>query len=323
MDEAALLRAILEDPESDSARLTYADMLNQSRRPGDQNRGEFIRLQINLARVTNNDSRWPAMVGRERELLAEHRASWERPLRGLFAPGVASPVQWMKSRFFRLGGAWGFRRGFVEHILAPAPRFLQEDAALFAVSPIRRVVLTRASSHIRALLADPRLENLASLHLIADMELDDELTVIGSAARAVGLMVTEFRFPRLGRQTETLFSLLRHGIEDELELGAHAEWTNADEPSRARLRELAVNPRFRILLTEPDPAHEGEMLALNEWAYLGDLLKRTNIWAVAKSHNDLENAQGRCRRIMLSRPAPGDPLAHAPYYHGEPGSFVE
>jgi hypothetical protein len=116
---------------------------------------------------------------------------------------------------------------------------------------------------------------------------------------------------------------LRHGIQDESELGAHPEWTNADEPSRARLQELAVNPRFRILLTEPDPAHEGEMLALNEWAYLGDLLKRTNVWGVAKSHNDLENAQGRCRRIVLSRPSPGDALAHAPYYHGEPGSFVE
>lgn len=323
MDEAALLRAILEDPESDSARLTYADMLNQSRRPDDQTRGEFIRLQINLARVTHTDTRWPAMVGRERELLTQYRSVWEKPLRQLFTPGASSPVQWLKSRLFRLGGSWGFRRGFVEHILAPAPRFLEEDAALFAVSPIRRVVLTRASSHVRALLADPRLDKLASLHLIADMELDDELTVIGSAARAVGLMVTEFRFPRLGRQTESLFSLLRRGVQDEEELAEHPEWINADEPSRARLQELALNPRFRILVTDPDPAHEGELLALNEWAYLGDLLKRTNVWAVAKSHNDLENAQGRCRRIVLSRPSHGDELARAPYYHGEPGSFVE
>lgn len=323
MDEAALLRAILDDPESDSARLTYADLLNQSRRPDDHHRGEFIRLQINLARVTSNDSRWPAMVGRERELLDQHRAAWERPLRKLFAPAAVSPVQWIKSRLFGLGGSWGFRRGFVEHVLAPAPRFLQEDAALFGASPLRRVALTRASSHVRSLLADPRLENLASLHLIADMELDDELTVIGSAARAVGLMVTEFRFPRLGRQTEALFGLLRHGVENESELAAHAEWANADEPSRARLRELAVSPRFRILMTEPEPAHEGELLALNEWAYLGDLLKRCGVWAVAKSHNDLENSQGRCRRIVLSRPVAGDELSSAPYYHGEPGSFVE
>ncbi|WP_020470742.1 TIGR02996 domain-containing protein [Zavarzinella formosa] len=323
MDEAALLRAILDDPESDSARLTYANFLNQSKRPGDYDRGEFIRLQINLARVTNNDSRWPAMVGRERELIEHYRASWERPLRRLFAPKFGSPVQWMKSRLFGLGGAWGFRRGFVENVLAPAPRFLEEDAALFAVTPLRRVALTRASSHVRSLLADPRLGGLASLHLIADMELDDELTVIGSAARAAGLLVTEFRFPRLGRQAEELFSLLRHNVDKPDELNAHTAWTNADEPSRQRLKELAVNPRFRMLLTEPDPANEGELLALNEWAYLGDLFKRTGVWAVAKSHNDLENSQGRCRRVVLSRPMPGDELSQAPYYHGKPGSFVE
>ncbi len=323
MDEPALLRAILADPESDAARLTYADALNQSKRPGDVDRGEFIRLQVNLARVVNTDPKWPAMVGRERDLLAKYRAAWERPLRRLFAPTAAAPVQWLKSHLFGLGGAWGFRRGFVEHVLAPAPRFLGEDAALFAQTPLRRVVLTRASSHVRALIADPRLDTLESLHLVADMEFDDELTVIGSAARAVGLLVTEFRFPRLGRQAEGLFSLLRHNVDKSEDLDAYPAWTNADDASRRRLRDLAVNPRFRVLLTDPEPAHEGELLAFNEWAYVGDLFQRTGVWAVAKSHPDLENAQGRCRRLILSRPTPGDELAQAPYYQGEPGSFVE
>lgn len=323
MDEPALLRAILDDPASDAARLTYADFLNQSSRVADVDRGEFIRLQVSLARVLNTDAKWPAMVGRERDLLEKYKTAWERPLRRLFAPSAGAPVQWLKSHLFGLGGAWGFRRGFVEHVLAPAPRFLAEDAALFAKTPLRRVVLTRASSHVRSLLADPRLETLESLHLVADMELDDELTVIGSAARAAGLLTTEFRFPRLGRQTEGLFSLLRHGTGKHDELDAFSAWTNADDASRQRLRGLAINPRFRVLLTDPDPAHEGEILALNEWAYVGDLFKRTGVWAVAKSHPDLENAQGRCRRLVLSRPTPGDELAKAPYYQGEPGSFVE
>jgi hypothetical protein len=172
-------------------------------------------------------------------------------------------------------------------VLAPAPKFLDEDAKLFSRTPLRRVVLTRASSHIRALIADERLRQLSSLHLIADMELDDELTIIGSAARAVGLLVTEFRYPRIGRQTEGLFSLLRHHVDKPEELDAYAAWTNADENAKQRLKELAINPQL------------------------------------AKSHPDLENAQCRCRRLVLSHPMPGDALSQAPYYQGEPGSFVE
>lgn len=323
MAEADLIQAIIADPESDSARLSYADWLNQSNRQSDIDLGEFIRLQINIARITNNDSRWPAMIGRERELLEKYRKTWESPLRLLLAPRASFLTQWLKYRLFGLGGSWGFRRGFVENVLAPAPKFLDEDAKLFAHTPLRRVVLTRASSHIRALIADERLRKLASLHLIADMELDDELTIIGSAARAVGLLVTEFRYPRIGRQTEGLFSLLRHHVDKPDELDAYAAWTNADDNAKQRLKELAINPQFRVLLNEPEPAHEGELLAWNDWVYVGNLFKRTGVWAVAKSHPDLENAQGRCRRLILSHPMPGDALSQAPYYQGEPGSFVE
>jgi uncharacterized protein (TIGR02996 family) len=48
-DEGALLRAICAEPADDTARLVYADWLDEHEQP---ERAEFIRVQVDLARVT-------------------------------------------------------------------------------------------------------------------------------------------------------------------------------------------------------------------------------------------------------------------------------
>jgi len=58
-DRDALLAAILADPADDTARLVYADWLTEN---GDGDRGEFIRVDIELKRtppVTDEDERRP------------------------------------------------------------------------------------------------------------------------------------------------------------------------------------------------------------------------------------------------------------------------
>ncbi|HKB01732.1 MAG TPA: TIGR02996 domain-containing protein, partial [Gemmataceae bacterium] len=131
-DEASLLGAVLADPDADAPRLAYAGFLAESSRTPDQARAEFIRVQIDLARLPADDAGWPVRVGRERELLEKYRAVWEKPLRDRFRPPLASPGRWLKSQLFGSGGLWAFRRGFVENILAPAPTFLDEDAAILS-----------------------------------------------------------------------------------------------------------------------------------------------------------------------------------------------
>lgn len=318
-DEASLLGAVLADPDADEPRLIYAEFLAETSRSADQARAEFIRLQIDLARRPADDPDWPARVGRERELLEKYRAVWEKPLRDRFRPPLASPGRWLKSQLFGSGGLWGFRRGFVENILAPAPTFLAEDAAVLAHAPIRRVVLAHASDHIGPLAADPRLDRLASLHLVGDMELDEELNRLAGNARAAGLTVLEFRFPRLWPDVADLFEVLRSARVDNppAEASDYPAWTSAGPEARERLIELAVSPHVTLLAE--DPANEGELLSLNEWVYLGDALSDAGAWAVAKGHQDLEDDEGRCRRLVLLRPGRGERLRRSAYYHGEVG----
>lgn len=316
--EADLLRAIVADPTADEPRLAYADLLSESSRVADQARGEFIRLQLDLDRMADTDPGWPLMVARERELLDRYRPAWEKPLRDTFRPSLASPGRWLKSQLFGAGGLWGFRRGFVENVLAPAPTFLAEDAAILDRAPVRRVVLAHATEYVGPLTADRRLDRLASLHLVGDMELDEDLSRLAEAARAAGLTVLELRLPRLWQDAEDLFDALRAPVGDECrEPEAYPAWRQADEDGRERLCELSTC-RHVSLLAE-DPAHEGELLALNEWVYLGDALTEAGAWAVAKGHQDLEDEDGRCRRLVLLRPGQGEELRDSPYCVGEPG----
>lgn len=68
----ALVRQILDNPSDDAPRLLYADYLEERGDP----RGEFIRLQCELARMSPFDDRWSACAARERRLLFRHGAEW-------------------------------------------------------------------------------------------------------------------------------------------------------------------------------------------------------------------------------------------------------
>ena len=318
-DESALLRAVLADPQADEPRRAYADFLTRSDRPSDQARAEFIHLQLDLNKQSGEGHTWAERVGRERELLDRYRPVWEQPLRDRFRPSLASPGRWLKSHLFGSGGRWGFRRGFIEHVLAPAPTFLAEDVAILAHAPVRRVVLSHATEYIGPLTADARLDRLASLHLVGDMELDEDLARLAGGAKAAGLTVLEFRLPRLWSDAADLFEVLRVpiGADDGRDPNDFPAWSLADQESRRRLASLAGSPRV-ALLTE-DAAHEGELLALNEWVYLGASLSESGAWAVAKGHQDLEDDDGWCRRLVLVREGRGDGLRASPHFQGEVG----
>src|SRR5207253_4331362 len=60
-EEAALLRAIVERPEDDGVRLVYADWLEEHGQP---ERADFIRVQIELARLPVDDPRRPDLEAR-------------------------------------------------------------------------------------------------------------------------------------------------------------------------------------------------------------------------------------------------------------------
>src|SRR5262245_41290558 len=69
----ALLNAVLDAPDDDAPRLIYADWLEEN---GDPDRAEFIRLQVERARLPRHDPvRWRPGE-RERALEEAHRKEW-------------------------------------------------------------------------------------------------------------------------------------------------------------------------------------------------------------------------------------------------------
>jgi len=73
LTENAFLRAILADPDDDAPRLIYADWLDEN---GDADRAEFIRLQVQLARLSHSDPDWGPLSARSHELKQARYMEW-------------------------------------------------------------------------------------------------------------------------------------------------------------------------------------------------------------------------------------------------------
>src|SRR5919197_4498856 len=117
-EEAAFLDRVCADPDDDAPRLIFADWLDERADP----RGEFIRVQVALARMPADDPRAADLQDREATLLARYHARWSEPLKG--AAGWAE-----------------FRRGFVETVNIEARPFLRRAADLFRLAPVRHLRL--------------------------------------------------------------------------------------------------------------------------------------------------------------------------------------
>src|SRR5258708_3830966 len=74
-DREALLHAVCERPEDDTPRLRYAEFLEATGDPDDALRGEFIRVQCELARSDLSDERWSQLQERKNALEA-NRDRW-------------------------------------------------------------------------------------------------------------------------------------------------------------------------------------------------------------------------------------------------------
>ncbi|MCI0462376.1 MAG: TIGR02996 domain-containing protein [Gemmataceae bacterium] len=136
-DEAALFQAILADPEDESLRLVYADLMEER---GDLARAEFIRVQCELEHLTARHKRRAALETRECELLQEHRRHWNAPLHRWLG-GTELRGQ-LKSRRHAIR-AVSYRRGFVEGVVVQATAFVDHGELLFGLGPVQHVRLLR------------------------------------------------------------------------------------------------------------------------------------------------------------------------------------
>ncbi|HEY1188784.1 MAG TPA: TIGR02996 domain-containing protein, partial [Gemmata sp.] len=109
-EQRALWAAIWADPADDTARLVYADWLQEH---GDEARAEFIQLQIEQTQLFSpsalcSDPNERTLTKRETRLISHHRERWLQPLSEI-ANQAGCDIQWSNSHK-RVKFARGFPR---------------------------------------------------------------------------------------------------------------------------------------------------------------------------------------------------------------------
>jgi len=140
----SFLDRILENPDEDEPRLILADWLEVHGDP----RGEFIRLQCALGRLSDVDDRWSALHEREQRLLLDFRSRWDAPLRDL-------------------ADGWDYQRGFAETIRSNTRLFLMRAGSLFRTTPVRHLELHDISGFLPAIARTHELVRLRGLTIFA------------------------------------------------------------------------------------------------------------------------------------------------------------
>ncbi len=147
--DEAFLQAILEAPDDDTPRLIYADWLEEQ----DDPRGEFIRVQCQLARLAQDDPGRPTLEERERHLYAEVAPGW---------PG--SP----RDR----AAAFAFCRRLMRGGAIPAAHYLAH-AAVFRTAPLRDIPVDRTDCEVPAAVIEYFPESVARVNLALPLALQD------------------------------------------------------------------------------------------------------------------------------------------------------
>ncbi len=157
----AFLQRIRAYPDDDAPRLIFADWLEEQgeRFPGAAERAKFIRVQIALARMaeeevrdtdlgntarTEREEARGNLLNDERILLDAHREEWTAPFKA-----VASGPE--------------LRRGFVEEVKVVARQFLRHAYELFDAGPLRHIHLLDVGGSLPAVLQCPLLSRLNAL----------------------------------------------------------------------------------------------------------------------------------------------------------------
>jgi uncharacterized protein (TIGR02996 family) len=266
-DREALLRAICENPEDDTPRLVFADWLQEH---GEEERAEFIRLQIELAGLPEGQKKQKRQV-RETELLAAHSNEWSEPLkpyfayyyRGIYARGYAPPVV--------------FRRGFVETLAMDVETFVARGSEAFALSPIRGLRVQDAQS----------LDDLAkSKDLLRLNGLDFCGTVLSSEASDAPVL---FRSKYLANLT----SLVARGIDDNGHLDADGLKAIAGSKHLAKLVRIDVGSNWMFGTHQHPPRALACRKALYALGANKPELRELRMRAIGLSDGDLYGLLGQ------------------------------
>jgi uncharacterized protein (TIGR02996 family) len=159
-DGKALLAVIWEHPHEDTPRLVYADWLQETGKPVNVARAEFIRVQCELARLDEDDPKRPVLEKRERSLLRKHQKDWIKDL--------PKPLTHA-----------GFARGFVYPRMRGlrGNQFLALNESDLALAPLWSFRIELAAKVWPRVASSPSLERIDQLDL-GNNRLDEAAAVL-------------------------------------------------------------------------------------------------------------------------------------------------
>jgi uncharacterized protein (TIGR02996 family) len=190
MSGKALLAAVIESPDSDEHRQAYAAWLDDHGRP---EFAEFIRVQLELARMPDDHPQRPALEQRQRHLECRHEEAWHRFL-GLTA-----------GRWRRLDSI--LRRGFPESVWGYSHVFVRLAPRLMRRAPVLHVRLWATPSDpprlytrrdAEELAASPYLARVESLDLSGNDWGDEEVEQLAASPHPVALSRLSLAGNRIG-----------------------------------------------------------------------------------------------------------------------------
>ncbi len=149
---------IRENPDDLTPRLVYADWCDERGDP----RGEFIRIQCELALLRGHQENRRLLELRESFLWEEHRREWNGEIHRRLA---ATPLKNQVGARRGLIRHWEYARGFAEFAIVEPEAFLDFPEALFQIGPLGRLKILHARDHIREILRSPFLPRLHTLEL--------------------------------------------------------------------------------------------------------------------------------------------------------------
>src|SRR5436305_5823948 len=126
MSADALLAAIRAEPEEDTPRLAYADLLGERGGEADRDRAEYIRASVELDRAKEED---PVLKARVKELWERYGAAWSAPLAG--DGGLLDGPQ--------RKGFLSFARGFIDRINLDGESLVRHGETIHRLAPVTRL----------------------------------------------------------------------------------------------------------------------------------------------------------------------------------------
>jgi uncharacterized protein (TIGR02996 family) len=187
-ERATFLAAIRAHPEDDTARLVFADWLEEH---GDADRAEFIRLGCQHARLEEDDPQYSPLENRLWELLDKHALEWREE---------APP--WVRT-------GMKFRRGFVDGIVTSATLWIKRADKLLKIVPLTSARLENVRELLPELLAAPSLARLSRLSLGWN-DLNGAVKTLVSSRALANLRSLELNLARLDDEDMKALATARH-----------------------------------------------------------------------------------------------------------------